>query len=93
MGIIHTSSIYCQEESLNDDETVNAHPSENQQILYDIVNTGSQRAKQIIIDSIGYSFTIKVGGGKCYKMDLFKTKSTIQLQGYSFSNWKYIYTW
>ncbi|KAI6653151.1 hypothetical protein LOD99_3987 [Oopsacas minuta] len=32
MGIIDNTSIYSQEESLNDDETVNAHPSENNRL-------------------------------------------------------------
>ena len=61
MEIIDTH-IYSQEESLNDDETVNAHPSENQQIVYEIVNTGSQRGKPMLIDCRGYSFTMKVRG-------------------------------
>ncbi|KAI6656155.1 hypothetical protein LOD99_1488 [Oopsacas minuta] len=61
MGIIETP-IYSQEDSLNDDETVNARPSENQLIVYEIVNSGSQRGKPICIDCRGYSFTMKVWG-------------------------------
>ena len=59
MGIIHTS-LYSQEDSLNYDDAVNALLSENKQIEYEIVRTGSQRGKPTLIDCRGYSFTIKV---------------------------------
>ena len=61
MWIIHTSP-YSQEDSLNDDDAVNALPSENTQIEYEIVRIGSQRGKQALIDCRGYSFTIKARG-------------------------------
>ena len=42
MGIIHTS-INSHEDSLDDDNPVNAHHSENPGIDYQILSTGSQR--------------------------------------------------
>ena len=45
MGIIHTS-LYSQEDSLNDDDAVNALPSENTQIEYEIVRLGAKEESQ-----------------------------------------------
>ena len=61
MGIIHTS-INSHEDSLDDDNPVNAHHSENPGIDYIILSTGSQRGNPALFDSRGFSYTMKVRG-------------------------------
>ena len=57
MGIIHTS-INSHEDSLDDDDPVNTHHSENPGIDYKILSTGSQRGNPALFDSKGFSYTI-----------------------------------
>ena len=90
MEEIHTP-LYLQEDSLNDDDPMNAHNSENQGNEYEIVMTGGQRGNPLLIDSKGFSYSIKIRGGgnvtrwTCSKRSPpYKCKATISQSGNKF---------
>ena len=89
MGEIHTP-LYLQEDYLNDDDPMNAHNSENQGIEYEMVMTGGQKGNPLLIDSKGFSYSIKIMGGNvtrwtCSKRSPpYKCKATLSQSGNTF---------
>jgi len=48
------------------DASMDVGPSEKEEVTYTIVDSGSQKGKNKLVDSEGYSYCVRVGIGNNY---------------------------